>query len=292
MPSWAGWSGGPIAAERPRDLPSNRLSEHSQKPAGHRSGPRLGSRMHPSTAAHARAHFGPCRWRPQAITPQPRPGPRDEWIHARAAQLHQFIDHPLYIYVIIAGAIMSWLIAFNVVNPYNQFVRSIWQGLNAVTEPLLRPIRRWMPDLGGIDISPMVLILLCCFIQIGRAPQPCEAGGVMAARTALRPALWPTLAQRRRRPQLARAGNPKIGARRRRRPDGDAAGPGAHGAACAPCPTRARPTRLSSRWWRSGWASPRAASRCRAGGKSRVKTLRDRRRSRRACRRWSQARAQ
>jgi YggT family protein len=71
----------------------------------------------------------------------------------------------LYIYVIIASAVMSWLIAFNVVNPYNQFVRSIWQGLNAVTEPLLRPIRRWMPDLGGIDISPVVLILLCAFVQ-------------------------------------------------------------------------------------------------------------------------------
>jgi YggT family protein len=71
----------------------------------------------------------------------------------------------LYIYVIIASAVMSWLIAFNVVNPYNQFVRSIWQGLNAVTEPLLRPIRRWMPDLGGIDISPVVLILLCMFLQ-------------------------------------------------------------------------------------------------------------------------------
>ena len=71
----------------------------------------------------------------------------------------------LYIYVIIASAVMSWLIAFNVVNPYNQFVRSIWQALNAVTEPLLRPIRRWMPDLGGIDISPVVLILLCAFLQ-------------------------------------------------------------------------------------------------------------------------------
>jgi YggT family protein len=71
----------------------------------------------------------------------------------------------LYIYVIIASAVMSWLIAFNVVNPYNQFVRSIWQALNALTQPLLRPIQRWMPDLGGIDISPVVLILLCAFVQ-------------------------------------------------------------------------------------------------------------------------------
>jgi YggT family protein len=60
---------------------------------------------------------------------------------------------------------MSWLIAFNVINPYNQFVRSLWTGFNALTEPLLRPIRRRLPDLGGIDISPMVLILICVFIN-------------------------------------------------------------------------------------------------------------------------------
>jgi YggT family protein len=71
----------------------------------------------------------------------------------------------LYIYIIVASAVMSWLIAFNVINPYNQFVRSVWQGLTALTEPLLRPIRRMMPDLGGIDISPVVLILICVFIQ-------------------------------------------------------------------------------------------------------------------------------
>ena len=71
----------------------------------------------------------------------------------------------LYIYIIFAGVIMSWLIAFNVINPYNQFVRSLWQGMTALTEPLLRPIRRLLPDLGGIDISPLVLILICFFIQ-------------------------------------------------------------------------------------------------------------------------------
>ena len=71
----------------------------------------------------------------------------------------------LYIYIIIAGAVMSWLMAFNVVNAYNPLVRSIWQALNALTEPLLRTIRRWMPDLGGIDVSPVVLILACAFVQ-------------------------------------------------------------------------------------------------------------------------------
>jgi YggT family protein len=84
------------------------------------------------------------------------------------ARLLDFISFliTLYVYIIIAGAVMSWLIAFNVVNPYNQFVRAVWQGLNAMTEPLLRPIRRLMPDLGGIDVSPVVLILACWFIQI------------------------------------------------------------------------------------------------------------------------------
>jgi YggT family protein len=84
------------------------------------------------------------------------------------ARLLDFISSliTLYVYIIIAGAVMSWLIAFNVVNPYNQFVRSVWQGLNALTEPLLRPIRRFMPDLGGIDVSPVVLILACWFVQL------------------------------------------------------------------------------------------------------------------------------
>jgi len=71
----------------------------------------------------------------------------------------------LYIYVLLASVIYSWLVAFNVINPYNQFDRTLGQALDAVTEPFLRPIRRMMPDLGGLDISPMVLILIIFFIQ-------------------------------------------------------------------------------------------------------------------------------
>lgn len=71
----------------------------------------------------------------------------------------------LYTYVVIANVILSWLMAFGVINPYNPFVRSIWQVLNAVTEPLLRPIRNMMPSLGSIDISPIVLLLACFFAQ-------------------------------------------------------------------------------------------------------------------------------
>jgi YggT family protein len=61
--------------------------------------------------------------------------------------------------------ILSWLLAFNVINAYNPFVRSLWNALRAVTEPLLQPIRRFMPDLGGIDISPIILLLICLFLR-------------------------------------------------------------------------------------------------------------------------------
>ena len=71
----------------------------------------------------------------------------------------------LYTYLIVASAILSWLVAFNVVNTRNNFVRSIWNFLDAVTEPALRPIRRILPNLGGVDISPIILILLIIFIQ-------------------------------------------------------------------------------------------------------------------------------
>lgn len=71
----------------------------------------------------------------------------------------------LYMWIVIASVILSWLIAFRVINPYNPFVRSLWQALSAFTEPLLRPIRRVLPDLGPVDISPMVLLLLCLAVQ-------------------------------------------------------------------------------------------------------------------------------
>ncbi len=71
----------------------------------------------------------------------------------------------MYTYVIIAVAIMSWLIAFNVINLYNNVVRSIWNGLNALTEPVLRPIRNVLPNFNGLDLSPLVLLLLIFLIQ-------------------------------------------------------------------------------------------------------------------------------
>ena len=71
----------------------------------------------------------------------------------------------LYWWIIIASAIFSWLYAFNVVNPRNQFVGTIGNMLFRLTEPALRPIRRYLPDLGGIDISPIILLLVIFFIR-------------------------------------------------------------------------------------------------------------------------------
>ena len=71
----------------------------------------------------------------------------------------------LYTYVVIANVVLSWLMAFGVVNPYNPTVRAIWQALNILVEPLLRPIRNILPNMGAIDLSPIVLLLGCFFVQ-------------------------------------------------------------------------------------------------------------------------------
>src|SRR5262245_1187124 len=71
----------------------------------------------------------------------------------------------LYIYLLIAAAVFSWLIAFNVGNTRNQFVRTVADFLYRITEPALRPIRRRMPNFGGIDISPLILVFIIIFIR-------------------------------------------------------------------------------------------------------------------------------
>ena len=71
----------------------------------------------------------------------------------------------LYVWLLIASAILSWLIAFNVVNTRNQFVAAVSEFLWRITEPVLRPIRSFMPSLGGLDISPIIVILIIMFIQ-------------------------------------------------------------------------------------------------------------------------------
>ncbi len=71
----------------------------------------------------------------------------------------------LYIYVLIAAAVLSWLVAFNVVNTRNPIVAQIGDFLYRITEPALRPIRAMMPNLGGIDISPVILIIGLMFLR-------------------------------------------------------------------------------------------------------------------------------
>ena len=76
-------------------------------------------------------------------------------------------DYLLYLLgiVIVAQFVMSILISFNVINTYNEFVRTIWQALKKMTEPLYRPIRRILPDFGAIDFSPMVVIILITILR-------------------------------------------------------------------------------------------------------------------------------
>jgi len=71
----------------------------------------------------------------------------------------------LYVWALILSAILSWLVAFNVINTQNRFVYEVGNFLHRVTEPALRPIRRIIPNLGGIDISPIILILALFFVR-------------------------------------------------------------------------------------------------------------------------------
>ena len=71
----------------------------------------------------------------------------------------------LYIWALILSAVLSWLVAFNVINTNNRFIYLAGDFLHRVTEPALRPIRRYLPNLGGIDLSPIVLILLLIFVR-------------------------------------------------------------------------------------------------------------------------------
>ena len=71
----------------------------------------------------------------------------------------------IYWWVVLAMIILSWLISFNVVNTRNQFVDQVWRVLLALTDPVLRPIRRVMPKFSGIDVSPIVLFIIIFAIQ-------------------------------------------------------------------------------------------------------------------------------
>jgi YggT family protein len=80
-----------------------------------------------------------------------------------ALLIYKVLD--IYSWIIIISAILSWLVAFGVVNIRHQFMRVVVDFLYRITEPVLRPIRRFLPNLGGIDISPVVALLLIIFLQ-------------------------------------------------------------------------------------------------------------------------------
>ena len=81
--------------------------------------------------------------------------------------IYQILDILLNIawWIIIIQAVLSWLIAFNVINTQNDLVRNIWMTLDRMTEPLYRPIRRIMPDFGALDLTPMVVLILIVILQ-------------------------------------------------------------------------------------------------------------------------------
>ncbi|MFO1247175.1 MAG: YggT family protein [Alphaproteobacteria bacterium] len=71
----------------------------------------------------------------------------------------------IYKWIVIAAVIVSWLTAFNVINQYNQFVRTILRILIGLTEPVFRPIRKVIPAVGGLDLSPIVVFVIIWFLQ-------------------------------------------------------------------------------------------------------------------------------
>lgn len=81
--------------------------------------------------------------------------------------LYQILDLLLNIltWIIIIQAVLSWLVAFNVINTYNDFVRQLLYALDRITEPLYRPIRKIMPDFGALDLSPIVVLLLIYILR-------------------------------------------------------------------------------------------------------------------------------
>jgi YggT family protein len=94
-----------------------------------------------------------------------QPLPKERFAQMRA--LFIVLDKALwfYFYLVFAAVVMSWLIAFNVVNTRNQFVGMVADFLYRISEPVLRPIRRRMPNLGGIDISPIILFFIILFLS-------------------------------------------------------------------------------------------------------------------------------
>ncbi len=81
-------------------------------------------------------------------------------------------------WLVIISVVVSWLVAFNVINLQNSFVYNMYNSLNGIIEPMLRPFRRFLPDMGGVDLSPIFLLLILTFLSffIGQKIPYCLAG--------------------------------------------------------------------------------------------------------------------
>jgi YggT family protein len=84
-------------------------------------------------------------------------------MYALLATLSMILTLVWWVFLIMI--IMSWLISFNIINTRNQFVASIWRVLNQITEPILKPIRRVIPPMGGLDLSPLIVFVIIFFLQ-------------------------------------------------------------------------------------------------------------------------------
>jgi YggT family protein len=150
----------------PALIANEALSQLSYGPIGGRAeyvgrGRKLSRPAGTSLADAARAGLG---FRPHSALPLRSPS------HANSPNmlpLIKLIDIVItfYMWVVIIYVVVSWLVAFDVINTRNNFVRTVGDTLYRLTEPALRPIRRVMPNLGGVDLSPMVLILLLWFVR-------------------------------------------------------------------------------------------------------------------------------
>jgi len=80
-------------------------------------------------------------------------------------EILEVLLHVLW-WIIFIQAIMSWLIAFNIINTWNDTVRAVWNALQRITDPLYRPIRRILPDFGGLDLSPLVVLLIIYLLRM------------------------------------------------------------------------------------------------------------------------------
>jgi YggT family protein len=101
--------------------------------------------------------------------------PGDDMLYA----MFEIIDLLLRVmtWIIIGQAILSWLVAFNVINTHSDFVRNLLNALDRITEPLYRPFRKILPDFGGLDFSPLVVLLLIYVLRIVLRGVAMDIGG-------------------------------------------------------------------------------------------------------------------